>query len=191
MDRLTQFVQAIDSLLKPLGFRRRRHAWNRVAGNYVDVIDLQLSKSWTHVWVNLAVGQDEIYRAFWGEGAGSFVAEYKGVVRERLGDFATGRAERWEVDDPAAPDEIARRLADIGIPYLDSMHSLSAIEAHLAAKNRLPPEAIYLAHVRLMLGRRSEACEALAECRRRIAWAGESAWLERVDSLLQAHGCSS
>lgn len=176
------------SLLKPLGFRRRRHAWNRTVGEYVDVVDLLLSKSWTHVWVNLAVGQDEIYRACWGEGAGSFVAEYKGVVRVPLGLLARGPIP-WAVDDEHAPDEIARQLATVGIPYLDSMHSLGAIEAHLAAKNRLPPEAIHLAHVRLMLGRHSDACEALVECRQRIAWAGEGGWLERVDALLEAHEC--
>lgn len=188
MDRLAGFVKACDALLKPLGFRRRRHAWNRVVAEYTDVVDLQLSKSWTHVWVNLAVSHDEIYAACWGEGAGSFVAEYKGVVRAPLGLLANSRIP-WDVDDVGAPDQVARQVVAVGVPFLDSMHSLEAVEGHLAAKNRLPPEAIYLAHVRLMLGRRSDACEALAECRRRIAWASEGGWLDQVDSLLESHGC--
>ena len=65
-------VAQINQLLGPLGFVRQKMTWNRTLGPFVDVVDLQLSKTGDAVTVNAGVLRPSVHKACWGADAPLF-----------------------------------------------------------------------------------------------------------------------
>jgi hypothetical protein len=178
-------IEALDGTLRPVGFRRRRNAWNRASGTFVDVVDIQTSKSLTHAWVNLGVADPEIFRRTWETALPEFVVEGNCTVRERLGILVNGHDDFWEFTDRAAPADIQDKMMRHGLPFLDALHSREALLDNLRSRPPLPPEVFYRAHLHIALGRRDMACQELAN----YATKGRGAWVEYARKMLDQVGC--
>lgn len=156
-------VDGLDAALRPLGFRRRRNTWNRTVEAFVDVIDVQRSKSRTHIWVNLGVADPETYKRTWDAELPAFVDEGLCTVRERLGILLTGLDRYWDLDEPSAPINIRTAIVETGLPFLDRMHGREALVDFLVDRPRLPPDVLYLSSLLAAYGRQDEACAVLAK----------------------------
>jgi hypothetical protein len=178
-------------VLKPAGFKRRRNAWRRDSGGFVDIVNLQVSKSFDSLWVNLGVIEPDAYRYSWGEQLGSTFDEARCTVRERLGVLIDGLDHSWPAGDPTSADTIAALLDSLGLNWLDGMHSLGAIERELervfaAHQQRgYPPEAIALAVVQFKNGHVDAACATLNARRR---WP-IGLWEDRLDAVAHDLQC--
>lgn len=185
-DRSVFLAGPLHSYLKPLGFRRRRNVWNRSSGEFIDVVDVQPSKSLTHVWVNLGVIDPEIYRICWQEKTPGFVVEPRCTVRERLGILADGHDTFWELEDPDASAKVLSLMSTFGVPFLDRMHSREAQLFELGSRPLLPPNVMYAAILMSKLGRRNDACQTLATYEAK----GIGAWVTRAKELRAELECS-
>ncbi|MEY2493792.1 MAG: hypothetical protein QOJ45_284 [Verrucomicrobiota bacterium] len=166
---MKQFTSAIDSVLKSAGFRRSRSVWNRAVGEFVDVIDLQCSKSNDLVTMNLGVVYPKAYTACWGEPLPSYVVEPRATVRIRIGHLLGVGDQWWPRETMATNEAILTALTEHALPFFDRMHSLEAIERLLTDQSRsssgYPPPSIYLAAIKHSLGDASGACELLTSLR--------------------------
>jgi hypothetical protein len=178
-------------VLKPAGFMRRRNAWRRDADGLVDIVNLQLSKSLDSVWMNLGVIEPEAYRYSWGKQLQATFDEASCTVRERLGVLIDGLDHSWPAGDPASAETIAVQLRSVGLPWLEGMHSLDAIQQELervfdAHQQRgYPPEAIALAVVQAKNGQDDAACATL-DARRRSP---SGLWQDRLDAVADVLQC--
>lgn len=180
-------LTALDVILKPAGFRRTRRLWNRAAGDFVDVVDLQIGKALDTFTVNAGVAIPSMIHTVWGRRAMSHYSDPDCVVRTRIARLAFGRDKFWEVADPEAPAEVAAIVREHAIAYLERMHSLRAVEEALvgdgAEHDAYPPPRLYLAMVRHLTGRTSDGCRTLA------AGPIPTAWLDHVARVRRELGC--
>ena len=75
--------------LKKGGFKKRRLAWNRSRGKFIDVINVQKSR-WNEpddesFTINVGVVVPEFREIIWDEPYKGFAKEPEGVIRFRLG----------------------------------------------------------------------------------------------------------
>jgi hypothetical protein len=171
-ERMRPIAQAMHEVLRPAGFRRQRHAWRRDAGEFVDIVNLQLSKGLDSVWVNLGVIQPDAYQWTWAMPVGSTVDEARCTVRSRLGVLVDGHDTDWDVGDADSPVVVADLLRSVGLPWLEGMHSLAALQLELErtfaaqGKRAYVPVAIALAVVHWKQSDIPAACRTL-DARRR------------------------
>src|SRR5688572_11749554 len=149
---LTDMKREIDRVLSPLGFVRRNATWNRRSGRFVDVIDLQVSKSRDSVTMNAGVLHSDVHTKTWGSKPPAFVDEPSSTVRTRVGQLVDGRDLWWSAEDFPAGNELASLLATFIVPFVESMHSIEAMERHLTEaqveEGNYPLPKIHLAILR-------------------------------------------
>jgi hypothetical protein len=187
--KLDSIVPALDAILKPLGFRRHKMTWNRNAGSFLDVADLQRSKSGDRVTVNVGVLVPSIFDLCWGEPPQPFVQEPDCTVRTRLRDQSSGGELWWRISDADTPSDLCHQVRDQALPFLDRMHSLAEMRTVLVQTGVLnrpyPPEALYLAALESGQGDSAQACTLLRTLRERTS----PAWLPKVHRVMNALGC--
>lgn len=184
---LSLLIAALDHPLRAAGFDRRRQAWNRRAGLFVDVIDVQASKSQRTAFVNLGVLDSEVYARTWSREPRAFIHEAECTVRSRLGVLASGRDVSW---DPTLEDDrtqISAYLQHIGMPFFDGMHSRPAMIGHLEGQSvRAPADNLSLAVLHECEGNKQVACRLLTG----PDFVGLGAeWMNRVRTLAAAFDC--
>ena len=90
---------SLQRLLQPLLFRQRNFTWNRVSGDFVDVIDVQWSSLDTQddycFTVNVGVVWRHAFETTWQHTLPSFVDEAECTVRARLGQLIAGKDSWW------------------------------------------------------------------------------------------------
>ena len=59
---LEDTTRRLDATLRPLGFARRNMTWNRRTGDFIDIIDFQVSKFAELVTMNARVLHAGVYR---------------------------------------------------------------------------------------------------------------------------------
>lgn len=179
----------LDKDLLPLGFVRARSTWNRAADPFIDVVDIQRSKSGDMITLNAGVFHRSLYERCWGSEAPAFVKEPFCVVRARIGQLHDGAGSWWSLDSPTLEQELIGSLRTYVLPFLQSMHSIDAMERFLASeeveKKNYPPPILYLALSRAELGDKPAACEMLALLRSKTT----AAWKARVDDVIKRMGC--
>jgi Domain of unknown function (DUF4304) len=189
-----QAVAGTQAVLKPLGFRKRRHAWNRDVGEFVDVVHFQVSKGLESFWVNLGVVDRRARELTWPDRGLSFFGDAECTIRRRLDAPLSSGGRYWNRGDPAASTEIPRLLVSLGLAFLEQMHDRGRIEAALQADNaivryRFPPDAIALALYSHLRGDHDAACTELDKVLPRSY--GPSGWHERIDAVRREIGCQS
>ncbi|MCG8360791.1 MAG: DUF4304 domain-containing protein [Kiloniellales bacterium] len=173
--------ELIQPLLKSLGFKNKGLQWNRVRGEFVDVVTVQEAKHSTPerqvITLNLGVFVKPFYEAVWQKSPGGFVTEADCAVRVRLGDLVQRKPygdaldQWWEIEavprgDGSAGKEIENALRDLGIPFLERFDKLDAVADHLHKvkgwQAKSPLIVIYRALAEWKTGASSTALETLS-----------------------------
>ena len=73
-------ILALDALLKPIGFTRRKSAWNRRIEDVIEVIEAQVSKSGDMVTLNAGVLDPTVHKAIWCEEPPDFLEDVRWLL---------------------------------------------------------------------------------------------------------------
>jgi hypothetical protein len=186
---LGQIQEAIGAALRPLGFIERKGAWNRRSAGFVDVIDLQMSKSGDMVTINVGVLHERVHVNVWGTDVPAFVDEPSSTVRVRLGQLIDGKDTWLALEETPTASQLTDLLVRHGLPFVDSLHSVEAMESYLTLqgviKQRYPLPKIHLALLMHERGDKAAACLLLAEIRSTTT----AAWQGRVDEVRKRIAC--
>lgn len=164
---LPTFYKQMDTVLRPLGFVRRRSIWNRRVGPFVDVIDSHTSNL-SHVRsVNVGVFHPDVHAKAWNESGPAFPDSQHCIVCSDLGALIDGKVMSWRGGEASGYGDIAWFVAQHAVPFLDRMHSFEALAEALSGhahprKYTYPLPALYLAILRSELGD-TEGARALLE----------------------------
>lgn len=182
-------TKSLSELLVPQGFRRKNRCWNRNSGSYVDVIDVQISKSRDMLTVNIGVLDPIANRQLWGSDHPPVVEAAFCTVQSRIGQLMGDRDVWWPVDDSGTRDQIVEAVTTHALPFLGRMHSDQAMEEALvveaARSGGYPPPTIYLA---ILINRRGDhlsACEMLGTLEKRSV----GAWSARIHDVAERLDC--
>lgn len=185
MTKISTRINDLRALLKSQGFARKGRVWNRADSAYIDVVDVQVSKSGDRCTINLGVVDRDIYRACWESEPPNFSTVAECTVGTRLGILLTGYDKWWPLDDESAWLDAIAAVESEGHAFLTRMHSAPAMEAFLCpSSGRLPsypPEAIALALLRSRQGDSAGGCRLLTQ----LLGSTTPAWRDRVESVIQ------
>ncbi|WP_129524221.1 DUF4304 domain-containing protein [Pelagerythrobacter rhizovicinus] len=120
----TELISKIDDVLEKHQFYRNKSLWNREYPGFVDVIDLQISKSKDMFTINIGVSDEFVTRACWGISGADMVEESLCTVRVRLGKLLYGRDVWWNLAGSTGIEEVLSAIQDVAIPFLQLNHSI-------------------------------------------------------------------
>jgi hypothetical protein len=162
---VTNLRKDLDAVLKPLGFVRHKLTWNRRSTEYVDVVDIQISKGADAATINVGVLNQAVHRTTWGEDVPPVVDEPSATVRRRVGQLVDGKEEWWSLGELPTVAMLEVLVRDHVLPFMEAMHSVEAMEQQLVTegvdnKSYVVPK-LYLAVLRSERGDRAAACDLL------------------------------
>lgn len=179
----------LDKVLRPLGFRSSRTSWNRHTGPFVQVIDLQPSKSGDLLTLNAGVLDVPSHELVFGEPVPKVVIEPRCTVRVRIGNLLNGRDLWWRVDDAATPNAVVEVVQSHVLPFLQRMRSPEDMAEFLTMmgvlRKRHTLPIIQLAVLKSRLGERAEACRLLAQ----VCSTAVGAWSARAAEVAERLKC--
>lgn len=180
-----ELTSKIDDLLKKFEFYKKGSLWNRDSTEFVDVIDLQISKSKDMFTINAGVACKFVLQTCWGVDGSITVDEASCTVRARLGDLIHGRDLWWSLADIGEADEVLNAIEDAATPYLQFNHSIDNMIETLEndpASRRYPPGIIYLALLYYRNGEHKQCSDMFKSMNLSDAWAYKAAEiLDRLD----------
>lgn len=186
---LDNIREGIDTILRSLGFVRRKTTWNRRSGAFIDVIDLQVSKSGDMVTMNAGVLHGGVHRNTWGTDVPTFVDEPSSTVRARLSQLTDGKQTWWPIESSATKSDLTVLLRTHVVPFLESMHSDIAMEQYLGSEQvgtqSYPLPRIHIALLRYERGDKAGACALLSDMKSNTS----GAWQNRVEEVAKRIGC--
>lgn len=168
-----RLLSEISQVLEEYQFRREGALWNREFKDFVDVIDLQISKSKDKFTLNVGVADKFITHACWGIEGSTLVEEPLCTVHTRLGELLHGRDVWWSLADLDGVDEALRGIGGGAIPFLQLNHSVDHMIETLEndpASMRYPPGIIYLALLYHRKGETDRCREMFASMKLTGAW---------------------
>lgn len=176
-------IKALDGLLGPLGFERRKHTWRRNSGPFVDLIDVQISKGGDSLTLNAGVLDPEVFVCAWGAHP-DVVQEPDCSVRARVSDLASDRKGVWmPLDAPETPELAVEAISVYMLPFLERMHTRETMQEWLMERGVLrrpyPPPIIYLAILMYLTGDDQGAFSVLD----RLHASTNEGWRTRVDEV--------
>lgn len=178
-----QLISKIDDVLEKYQFYRNGPLWKRDYADFVDVIDLQISKSKDMFTINVGVADKFILHACWGMRGSDMVEEPSCTVRARLGELLHGRDVWWNLSDSAGIEEVLSAIHDVAIPFLQLNHSvdhmIESLERDPAAL-RYAPGVIYLALLHHRKGK-ADRCRDMFKSMKL-----NDAWGQKVSDILDA-----
>jgi len=178
-------VTQLDQLLGSLGFTRQKMTWNRKVGLFVDVVDLQPSKTGDALTVNAGVLHPGVHKVCWGDDAPVFVEEPTCTVRARIGQLLDGKDLWWRDDGENVASEIVEQVRAHVVPFFDRMHSVEALAKQLkgsgVTKQKYPPPIICLAVLMWENGDVAGANALLNELRKQTL----GAWQTKVADVIE------
>jgi len=184
MVRKISFPKAVGAVLADAGFAlSTRNEWVRSHGDYVDRVDLQISRGFDQITVNLHILDDRVRSAIQSaHPTDPFLASFS-PIHVRLPTIMSGYDKWWIRSDPDGPAKVAEAVKTYALPFFDGLHSPEAMLAYLQVRGsiqwRNPTARMNVALILHRLGRTSEALSALDDPPRRI----EGRWLETVEAL--------
>jgi hypothetical protein len=150
--KTTVIITQIDELIRPLGFKRKGLTWNRITGEFIDVLDVQVSKYGDTVTINAGVSNALIYTIVRGGDLPSLLLDPDCVVNTRIGMLIDGKDLWLPIDEPNSINEIKSLIKNILLPFFDQMHSFSKMADFLISQQvttrKYPFPIIYLAVIK-------------------------------------------
>jgi hypothetical protein len=180
-------IGRLDESLKPLGFKRHKATWNRRAGDVVEVIDVQVSKTSETITLNAGVLDMGVHVKLWGREPPAFVEEPDCTVRARVGELIDGKDLWWQLGDNDVSDRVVKAVSDYVLPFVKSMCSRRNMTQWLlatdVAKKKYPLPIINLAILQSLSGNSPAGCALLMEVQKR------GTWRERAAEVAERLGC--
>lgn len=176
-----QLITKIEEVLEKYQFYRKGALWNRGYADFVDAIDLQISKSKDMFTINAGVASNFVIRACWDLDGSSMIEEPSCTVRARLGELLHGRDVWWSLSDDDGIEEVLSGIQDAAIPFLQLNHSIDHMISTLEndpASRRYPPGVIYLALLHHQRGE-SDRCKEMFETMKLTG-----AWNQKASDIL-------
>jgi hypothetical protein len=87
----SDLAKILSETLDPHQFRRNGFTWNRHFSDFVDVVELQVSKSQAAYTLNVGIAEKFAIHACWGIEDQDAVEEPSCTIRKRLGELLYGR----------------------------------------------------------------------------------------------------
>jgi hypothetical protein len=182
-------LDSLDESLRLCRFCRREHAWNRPVGEFIDVVDLQVSKSRTDFTINAGVLHKGIYEKCWGKSTPDSVQEPYCTVRIRIGEL-TDRKELWFgfADFTSIAPVWDRLWRGSAVSRRDAFAAANGdfLREKTCAASAYPLSAINLALVKAELADVAGACAVLRSTGERAS--GE--WRKRIAEIGSRIGCA-
>lgn len=179
----SQLISKIDEILEKHQFYKRGLIWNRDYPDFVDVIDLQISKSKDRFTVNTGVADKFVIHACWGMDGSDVVEEPSCTVHMRLGELLHGRDVWWDLSDDDDIEAVLSGIQEAAIPFLQLNHSIDHMIKTLEndpASKRYPPGVIYLALLYYRNGE-SDRCKEIFKSLKL-----NGAWSQKASDILTA-----
>jgi hypothetical protein len=180
----------LDGVLKPLGFERQQITWNRKSGSFIEVVDVQVSKTGDAITVNAGVLHSNVYAKCWDGNIPKSIEEPYCTVRCRIGELIDGHELWWQLDADNVAGEIAKKVSTHVLPFLEQMHSVDAMERFLTnadvVKRRYPLPIIYLAVLKHEQGDADAACSLLDDLKKKTV----GAWQGRISQIRDKLSCA-
>jgi hypothetical protein len=186
------YPQALDAVLRPLGFTRHGDDWIRVRGDIEDCVNRQ-SRWIGGVTVNLFqkdLETEKLYREIMGPDEPLLFCG----SQARIGTLVYGYDRWWTTDDPNGPDEVARLVVEHGMAWFDRVRTLEdqAVswyhrDALLSSERSYGKYNILLAITLYRMGRYDEACRVVRHPQPRTAIRSVVSAMNRVRQWLDRH----
>lgn len=183
-------------VLKSQGFKKRGNQWNRVRGDFVDVVTLQeasfSSENETVFTLNIGVSIPEFVEAVWPNSITGFLTEAECAVRVRLGDLLQGKIygdsidQWWSINSKdsveSVGNDVAAALDEYAIPFLEVFNDYDSIADHLRKSSGWTANSPF----HLICGALAEAkCNRRAEALARLEQIKGKAWKDKIPVLQQ------
>src|SRR5262245_56135377 len=134
-------IARMEEVLRPLGFHRTKTSggsplvktWNRLAGPFVDAVDVQVSKDGDSITINAGVLEPKVYEMCWGMQAPLVIEVPSCTVYARVGQLIDRKDLWWPLNGERTSEAVAENLAVHVLPFLERMHSLAGMEQFLTA----------------------------------------------------------
>lgn len=178
-----QIIAEIDGVLETYQFSRVGATWNRAYADYVDVIDVQISKSRMDFAVNLGIADKFVTNICWDIAGSSLVDESSCTIRCRLGQLLSNKDKWWSVDGEDEIGEVASAIRSEAIPYFERNHNVDRmieIICNNYSSKTYPPESLYLALLYYRKGDRVRGIEMLKAMQLKLT----DGWREKVTQIL-------
>lgn len=181
----------IDIFLRELGFSKKGNVWNRRSEFFIDVVDVQISKSRDAFTVNCGVLHRDVFKILWGDEPPLLVNESSCTVRSRIGYLMSRKDVWWPLKDERSYSDAVQKIDNYALPFFESMHSLensiSFLEEKQNVRRKKYPLAIMaLAAFKYEAGSQKEACDILYE----LSDNTKGLWSIRINSMLESLSCS-
>lgn len=124
-----QLGDLIHPILKSAGFERKGSTWNRISGDFIDVVNLQRSQWSPRVTLNIGIVSSFIYKIRWGKDKKNFT-ETDCVEQRRIGDLFANRDIWWDLEDDKTPQELISAIEKYLFPYFNSLHDYDSLIDH-------------------------------------------------------------
>lgn len=182
-------IARLDEMLKPLGFEKHKTTWNLKSSLFVDVVDLQTSKTGDMITINAGVLHLGVHGKYWGGDFPKFIEEPFCTVRVRIGQLLDGNDLWWQLNADDVANEITEKVCLQVLPFLEQMHSAEAMERFLTnaqvVKKKYPPPVIYLAILKHEMGDADSASKLLGDLKKTTV----GAWQERISQITKNLFC--
>lgn len=168
-------LDALHSVLAPMGFARSRSRWARSLGRMVDVVELERAKSGLSSRVNVGIFDPEPYRHCWPEKVPpKYPDSGSCIVKQRL---QSEGVQSW----PIGCVDMVEALASQAPMLFERWHAPGGVEAALLASVEMrwtqpyPPPRIYAAAYKAergdVDGALTDLSNLLERCRDNEVWA--------------------
>jgi hypothetical protein len=161
---------ALDLILDPNGFHRKKRTWNRRVGDLIDVIDIQETR-WrtaenTQFTLNVGILWPRVFEICWGKRAPSHSLETSCTARIRVGQLSEERRDLWwelEEEEPLDITRISNTLHSVVLPFLAKVETprqlIDGLKENESWQINAPLRQIYVAIGEALLGDQHAARE--------------------------------
>jgi hypothetical protein len=177
-------ISEINEILRRHQFYGNGTPWNREYPGFIDVVDLQISKSKDMFTINVGVADKFVLHSCWNIDAETLVDEQSCTVRARLGELLYGKDVWWNLPDHESIKEAVSAIQAVAVPFFQFHHNIDHMIETLEkdpASARYPPGVIYLALLHYQKGDSDRCREIFKSIKLTDAWRKKAS--EILDAL--------
>lgn len=144
-------INILDNVLCKNQFSRHHLTWTRHFPEFIDVIDLQVSKSFSKFSINVGIIDKFVFEAVWGTIINQKISDESCTVRRRL-SYLTSGVDLWlDLDEKLDVTKLLSDIENFALEFLTRNRSIDRLMDLLQeiSPPKYPPESIYLAILNL------------------------------------------